>query len=76
MFISIFSVEGKSAIPDANEYEREMARENSQRQAAARHGTVNSDSAEPAYMSGANVYKKLAEYCLDISEVYEDQLVH
>jgi len=54
VFITVFSVEGKSDIPVAAELEYDEFEASADR----------------------NIYKRVAEYCLDISEIRADQLVH
>ena len=54
VFITVFTVEGKSEIPAAAEQ----------------------DFKEVGGPSDRNVYKRIAEYCLDISEIRVDQMVH
>ena len=54
LFITVFVVEGKSEIPDQNQFEQSKGAEN----------------------ENDNIYKRIAEYCLDIGEICNDQLVH
>ena len=49
VFITVFVVEGKSEIPDQNQFEQGAENENND-----------------------NVYKRIAEYCLDIGEICND----
>ena len=55
VFITVFTVEGNSEIPELSQMEQLV------------EGRTTLDS---------NVYKRIAEHCLEISDICADQLVH
>jgi len=55
VFITVFTIEGKSNIPDAGDFDNSM---------------------QECQKVDDNVYKRIAEYCLDIGDICSDQLVH